>query len=134
MMKSKSAVVIPISNVRAVCGLFGISEDTVEKFQSLDARFIKNKASTFFFEAASNSMEPFIFEKDVLIVDRSIEPTSGCIAVLNFEGDMICKRIIYTDQGMCLRSENPEYTDIQLTDGMDMTVFGVVTGLARDIR
>jgi DNA polymerase V len=52
----------PILGKRVTCGLFGISDDYIEKYQSLDARFIKNKASTFFFQAASDSMEPLIFE------------------------------------------------------------------------
>ena len=54
-------------------GLFGIHDDFSEKYQSLDERFIKNKASTFFFKASGKAMAPLILPDDVLIVDRSVD-------------------------------------------------------------
>ena len=44
------------------CGLFGLSDDFIESYQSLDERFIKNKTSSFLFEASGDSMEPTIFK------------------------------------------------------------------------
>ena len=74
-------------------GLFGIHDDFSEKYQSLDERFIKNKASTFFFKASGKAMAPLIFPDDVLIVDRSVGPVDGRVAVIAFEGELLCKRI-----------------------------------------
>ncbi|MCB0356508.1 MAG: S24 family peptidase [Bdellovibrionales bacterium] len=115
------------------CGLFGISDDYIEKYQSLDSRFIKNKASTFFFSAASDSMEPLITEGDVLVVDRSIEAMSGRIAVVCLGGEMLCKRVIKHSGQVILRSDNPLYKDIKITEEMDLVVFGVVTAIVREL-
>ncbi|MCB9026618.1 MAG: S24 family peptidase [Bdellovibrionaceae bacterium] len=124
---------VPQFSAQVSCGLFGIADDHIEKYQSLDSRFIKNKASTFFFTAASNSMEPLIMEGDVLIVDRSVEVISGRVAVICLDGEMLCKRIVYRGGHVLLRSENPDYTDLLITEGMDLVVFGVVTSIAREI-
>ena len=39
---------IEIYQGKVSCGLFGISDDFIENYQSLDERFVKNKESTFF--------------------------------------------------------------------------------------
>ena len=58
--ENPSNVLIPLSAQKVSCGLFGITNDHIENYQSLDERFVKNKASTYFFEAESDSMSPFI--------------------------------------------------------------------------
>lgn len=118
---------------RVECGLFGISDDYIEKYQSLDARFIKNKASTFFFEASSHSMQPLINEGDVLVVDRSIEQVNNRVVVVALEGEMICKRFVKKNNQVILKSENPKCADIKVTEEMNMIVFGVVVSIAREI-
>lgn len=129
----ENRVWVPQFSAQVSCGLFGIADDHIEKYQSLDSRFIKNKASTFFFTAASDSMEPLIMAGDVLIVDRSVEVVSGRVTVICLDGEMLCKRIVYRGAQVFLRSENPDYTDTLITEGMDLVVFGVVTSIAREI-
>jgi DNA polymerase V len=119
--------------MKAICGLFGLAEDYLEEYQSLDERFIKNRVSTFFFQATSNSMEPLIFEKDILIVDRSLPLTPGCIIIASLGGQFVCKRFARQQGFIILRSENPVYKDVVVTEEMEMTVFGVVTGIAREL-
>ena len=77
--------------------------------------------------------EPLIFEKDVLVVDRSLEVISGRIAVLSLNGEMICKRIIKKGNSLFLKSENPKYKDLQVTEEMTMITFGVVVAIAREL-
>ena len=124
---------VPFFGSRVECGRFGISDDFIEKYQSLDARFIKNKASTFFFKASGHSMEPLIFENDILIVDRSIEAFHSKVIVVAYEGSLICKRYFKEGNQVILKSENPSCKDIRVTEEMDATVWGVVTGVAREL-
>lgn len=124
---------VPIQGRRVTCGLFGISDDYIEKYQSLDTRFIKNKASTFFFQAASSSMEPLIFENDVLVVDRSIEASSGKVVIVSVTGELVCKRLIRSNGRAILRSDNKTYKDILVSEDMDMVIFGVVIAIAREL-
>lgn len=124
---------VPIQGQRVACGLFDISDDYIEKYQSLDSRFIKNKASTFFFQAASQSMEPLIFAKDVLVVDRSVDASHNKIIVVSVNGEMICKRLIHKGSKVLLRSDNKAYKDIEVTEEIVMVVFGVVVAIAREL-
>ena len=127
-------VTVPFSSQRVSCGLFGIVNDHVENYQSLDERFVKNKASTYFFEAESDSMSPLILEKDILIVDRALESHSDCIVVCSLNGEMLCKRLIEKSGKLYLFSENQNYKPIELCDDSDFTVFGVVRGIAREFK
>ncbi|MCO5114018.1 MAG: S24 family peptidase [Bdellovibrionaceae bacterium] len=114
-------------------GLFGISEDHLEKYQSLDERLIRDRAATFFFEASGEAMSPLIMEKDILIVDRSIQPVSGCIVIVQIEGELLCRRLQITDHEVGLYAENSQHTPLILRDEQDLQVFGVVTSVVRDI-
>ena len=78
-------------------------------------------------------MEPLIMEGDVLIVDRSLEVVSGRVAVVCLGGEMLCKRIIRVGQKVILRSDNPAYKDIYVTEEMDLVVFGLVTSIVREL-
>lgn len=116
------------------CGLFGISEDHIEGYQSLDDRFVKNKASTFFFEATGDSMQPLIFAKDVLVVDRSISVFPGCVAVISVDGEMFCKRLKWGKEGeLILQSDNSQYKDKIISEHEEVLVFGVVVSVVREL-
>ena len=125
-------VVLPFPTQRVSCGLFGITNDHIENYQSLDERFVKNKASTYFFEAESDSMSPLIMEGDVLIVDRALDVFSGRIIVCSLNGEMLCKRLKSESGKHYLCSENPKYSPIQILNDSDFSVFGVVRGVARE--
>ena len=124
--------IVLISNVE--CGLFGIQDDFYEEYLSLDEHFIKDKKSTFFFRASGNSMEPLILEKDILVVDRSRQPRSAQVCVVSLDGQLICKRFMKTPNGVLLKSDNQVYKPIIVTAEMEMSVWGVVVAIARDMR
>lgn len=114
-------------------GLFGISEDHIEKYQSLDVRFIKNKAATFFFEAAGDYMAPLILPKDILIIDRSITANHQHIIVGSINGgEMFCKRFIKKNGVIFLQSENFKYPELKIEQEMHLSVFGVVRSIVRE--
>lgn len=108
------------------CGLFGISDDFIEKYQSLDSLFVKNKFNTFFFEAAGDSMEPTIFSKQILIVDRSKKDYHGKVCVIGFEDKLICKRVFIKSNFVVLKSDNPKYKDIIVSNNDNLIFWGVV--------
>jgi DNA polymerase V len=129
---------IPKMGAKISCGLFGISEDFIESYQSLDSLFIKNKFSTFFFEADGDSMEPTIFSGQILIVDRSIQNFIGRVAVVSFQNKLICKRIIRSKNstdGLILYSDNHcRYPEIHVHNPDDLHYFGVVIAVAGFIK
>ena len=72
-----------------------------------------------------------IFDGDVLVVDRSIEPRAGMIVVATVRGDFTCKRLEADAGQPVLRAENPSYPDIRFAPGEEVEVFGVLVAAVR---
>lgn len=125
---------IPLYSGELVCGLFGISEDFIENYLSLDEKFGKNRESTFYIRASGDSMAPEIKEGDILIVDRSLKVSNRSIVAVFYNGSPMCKQMIILDNQKILRPYNKKYKDIMVSEEDELFLFGVVTGLARDLR
>lgn len=117
----------------AHCGLFGVQDDFFEEYLSLDEFLFKNKSSTFPLRAQGDSMAPLILPNDVIIVDRSITPRSGQICVFAYEGNLICKRYIKSNVGIILRSDNRIHRDLVINAEIEVILWGVVRGIAREL-
>jgi DNA polymerase V len=113
------------------CGLFGISEDYLEDYLSLDELLIKDQEASYFLKAKGSSMAPLIQENDILLVDRSQTIKSNHIVVLSLHGEMICKRFIRRPPHVFLYSENKKNKAILVTEEMEMVVFGKVSAIVR---
>lgn len=124
----------PMFGVKLSCGLFGISEDFIEKYQSLDMHFVKNKFSTFFLESDGDSMEPTIFPGQVVIVDRSRKDFNGKVCVVVLEDTLACKRVFLKDGMIILKSDNPKYTDIIVQDNQNILFWGLVIAVAGFVK
>jgi len=120
----------PIFLSKLSCGLFGISDDEIEDYQSLDSLFIKNRFNTFFFKAAGDSMEPTISEGQILIVDRSKNNFNGKVCAIVHEEKIICKRVIIKGEQIILKSDNQKYKDIIIENNENIIFWGVVTAIA----
>lgn len=129
----KNSIKIPFYSSFVSCGLFGIADDFTENYLSLDEKYLSNKESTFFVRADGDSMEPDIKPRDILIVDRSVKVFSGCVGTFYFNGNAICKQYIQGPSGIILRSFNTKYKDIHIKETDDLTLFGVVIGITRDL-
>lgn len=132
--KPHSSKIFPLPLQKISCGLFGISEDFLESSLCLNERFVKNKSSTYFFRAEGESMEPTIWDGDILIVDRSMEVQHKDIIVGHLFGDFICKQFTRSEGKVILQSFNPKMRPITLNEHSDFTFFGVVIGLGRDLK
>jgi DNA polymerase V len=130
----KNQLKAPFYSSIVSCGLFGIADDFTENYLSLDEKYLANKESTFFVRAGGDSMNPDIKSGDILIVDRSVKLTHGCVATFYFNGSAICKQYQKIPSGILLHSFNPIHKDIHVKEGDELTLFGVVIGLARDLN
>lgn len=127
---SGPAYEIPKFIAKLSCGLFGISDDFIEKYQSLDTHFIKNKFSTFFFESDGDSMEPTIFAGQIIVVDRSRKDFTGKVCVISWEDKLICKRVFFKNESIILKSDNPKYKDIIVQNNENILLWGLVVAIA----
>lgn len=130
---SEDDALIPVFSMAVQCGLFGIRDDHIENYLSLDEKFIKNKHSTFIFKMEGKSMEPHIFHGDYLIVDRAITEFYNKIVIVDIYDERLCKFLTKEGGRTILRSFNTKHKDIIVTEEMDMRVFGVATLCFRDL-
>lgn len=123
---------IPLYSAQVACGLFGITDDFVDNYLSLDEKFIKNKNSTFFVKASGDSMRPKIEMGDILVVDTSLSLKHLSIGTFFYNGNPICKQWVIKEDGPYLRSFNSKYQEIKINEDDQIELFGVVIGLARE--
>lgn len=98
----------------------------------LNTRLVKNPTATFYVTATGNSMEGWgIFEGDLLIVDRGIEPRLGHILVAMLEGEALIKRYALYQGTPHLCSTHPHYPPLPL-EGSDCQLWGVVRAVIHE--
>lgn len=123
------AMFIPIGATPVSAGFPSPAEDYAQKRLDINDYLVRNPVSTFFFTVKGDSMkEADIFEGDILVVDRSIEPTHGHIVVAFVNGERLVKRLSIRDGSVTLLAGNPEYPPLKLRPGNELEVWGVVIG------
>ena len=102
--------------------------DYMQKRIDLNDEFIKHPLSTFMCETEGLSMiNAFIPPKAKLIVDRSLVPKNGDIVLASINGEFTVKYLKKNQVKCWLCPANSKFPDIEITEEMDMRVFGVVT-------
>ncbi len=69
-----------------------------------------------------------IFDGDILVVDRSISPVHGHIVVAFLNGERLVKRLSRRGGRTALVAENPAYPTLELQEGAELVIWGVVVG------
>jgi DNA polymerase V len=102
--------------------------DFAENTIDLNKELSKNSLATFYIRVKGNSMiDAGINDKDILVVDRSIEPTDNKIAVCFIDGEFTVKRIKVEEDCLFLLPENANYSPIKVTNDNQIIIWGIVT-------
>ena len=103
------------------------ADDYIEGRLDLNELMVANPAATFFVRVAGDSMlGAGIHHNDILVVDRSLMPTSGKVVIAVVNGELTVKRLIRNGESICLKAENPDYPDIHMAEGNTCEIWGVV--------
>ena len=74
-------------------GFGAAADDYMERGIDLNEELIKNKPATYFFRMKGDAMQDIgIFDKDVLIVDRSVKLANGKVIVAVLNGELLVRR------------------------------------------
>ena len=99
----------------------------------LNSYLIKHPAATFFMRMKGDSMVNFgIFDNDLLIVDRSIEPRNNSIIITVLNGEFRVNRFRIIDTNIFLES-GLKSEKIKITEDIDFTIWGVVTKVIHEL-
>lgn len=104
------------------------AEEYLEGTLDLNKLLIRRPAATFFVRVVGDSMTGAgIHSQDLLVVDRSLEPTSGRVIIAVLNGELTVKRLQISPTGVYLVAENQLYQPIVVTEAMQFEVWGTVT-------
>lgn len=120
---------LPFGEVRLSAGFPSPAADYEDRRLDINDYLVSNPASTFFFSVEGDSMQGAeIFDGDVLVVDKSIRPRDGHIVVAFVDGERLVKRLCCRGGRVALLAENPAYPALEIREGIELVVWGVVTG------
>ena len=103
------------------------ADDFKENRISLDKELVKNKEATFYARVSGDSMIGAGLENgDLLVIDRSLNPENGKIAICLLDGEFTVKRIKKERSRLYLVPENKKYEPIELKDGNELIIWGIV--------
>lgn len=74
-----------------------------------------------------------IHSGDILIVDRSLEPTNRRVVIAIVNGELTVKRLIRKNGKVILMPENDRFKPIEIKDETDLEVWGVVTSVIHTV-
>ena len=115
-------------------GFGAASDDHAERGVDLNEQLIRNKPATFFMRVNGEAMVGAgIFDGDMVIVDRSIKPTSGKIVIAVLNGDMLIRRFEREFNKIRLVPETKKLAPIDIDPYADFTVWGVVTYVIHEV-
>lgn len=110
------------------------ADDFLDASIDLNKELIQNPSATFFGRVRGNSMvDAGLNNNDLIIIDRSLEPRNGKIAVCYIDGEFTVKRIKITDNCIYLVPENNAYKPIKVTADNDFLIWGIVTTVIKSV-
>ena len=103
------------------------ADDFKETRISLDRELVKNREATFYARVYVDSMIGAGLEDgDLLVIDRSLNPENGKIAVCLIDGEFTVKRIKKEKDKLYLIPENKKYKPIELKEENELIIWGIV--------
>ena len=120
----------PMFTEQVAAGFPSPADDYLEGNLDLNKYLIQHPVATYFVRVTGDSMiGAGIHSGDILIVDRSLEPTSRRVVIAIVNGELTVKRLIRKKDRVILMPENDRYKPIEIKDETELEVWGVVTSV-----
>jgi len=119
---------LPLLTSSVSAGFPSPANDYIEDNLDLNKFLIKQKDSTFFMKVEGDSMKDLgIFTDNILIIDRSIKVFEHKVVVVVLNGEFTVRTFMKKQGRVFLVPGNKKYKIIEIIEGMDFEVWGVVT-------
>ena len=116
---------IPVILQKVSAGFPSPATDYVQDEIDLNSELIKNPPATFLIRVQGNSMtEHKITSGDLLVVDRSLNLKNDCIAIINFNNELVVKNIIKENNNFYIKNKEDKTL---INENSDINVWGIVT-------
>ena len=132
--QSEKNLELPLSEERVAAGFPSPADDYATLKLDLNRELIKNPASTFYARVSGVSMiDDGINDGDLLVIDKSLEPHDGCLAVCYIDGEFTMKRFERHSGYGLLVPANKDYRPIKVTEENDFIIWGIVTYIIKKV-
>lgn len=129
---TSSARELPIYTCHVSAGFPSPAQDHMDQPLSLDELMEVDAPHTYLVQASGDSMTGVgIFDKDVMVVNRKLDPVPGHIVIAAVNADVCVKRLRKRGELLVLESENPKYPPRYIMEGDEFEIWGVVIGSLR---
>jgi len=119
---------LPLASGKISAGFPSPASDFVDVAIDLNKHLIKHPSTTFFGRVRGQSMQDAgISDGDLLVIDKSLEPEDGKIAVCFIDGEFTVKRIKLEKDGCYLMPANEAFKPIHVTADNEFLLWGIVT-------
>ena len=126
---------LPLDASTVSAGFPSPADDYIDNKLDLNTHLIKHPSATFFLKVSGDSMKNAgIQSGDMLIVDKSLQPTDGKVVIAAVEGELTVKRLSLLKGRVKLIPENNRYPVIDITDSQELVIWGVVTYVIHAVR
>lgn len=126
---------VPVAGGAVEAGFPSPADDFLDAPLDLNREFVQNPASTFFVRVSGESMAgDAIGDGDLLIVDKSLPPHDGCIAVCYVDGEFTVKRVKLERGCAWLMPSNPKYRPIRVDADNEFLVWGIVRHVVKSFE
>lgn len=101
----------------------------------LNRELVRHPAATFYGRVVGDSMiDAGVEEGDILVIDKSLDPRDGDMAVCFVDGEFTLKYLRFDEGRLVLQPANDRYPSIEVSEGSDFKVWGVVTYVIKKVR
>ena len=120
---------IPFYLHKVGAGFPSQATDYIEDDIDLNSHLITNAPATFIIRVQGKSMTNVgIYDGDLLIVDKSLNPKNFSTVIANVNEELVVKTLIKSKETNYLTSGSKNTSDrINLTDNPEIIIWGVVT-------
>ena len=120
---------IPFYLHKVGAGFPSLATDYIEDDIDLNSHLITNAPATFIIRVQGKSMTNVgIYDGDLLIVDKSLNPKNFSTVIANVNEELVVKTLIKSKETNYLTSGSKNKSDrINLTDNPEIIIWGVVT-------
>ncbi|HPF92815.1 MAG TPA: translesion error-prone DNA polymerase V autoproteolytic subunit [Tenuifilaceae bacterium] len=126
---------LPLVETFINAGFPSPADDYLEAKLDLNQLLIQNPSSTFFARVRGNSMvDAGIYDGDILIIDKSLEPKQTSVLVCFIDGEFTVKKVQKKNGDFYLMPQNKEFSPIKVDKGSDFRLWGVVTHCIHNLR
>lgn len=131
---TSTALQLPLVQEGISAGFPSPANDFLDISIDLNKEFVRHPSTTFYGRVRGDSMiNAGLSDGDLLIIDKSLEPSNGKIAVCFIDGEFTVKRVKINENRLWLVAENQKYTPIEVTEDNEFMIWGIVTTVIKNV-